>query len=112
MKDFILNAVRVTLSFPGKALLGLAKFVSPFTIKNQYIREVYRKNITLFRLHLLLAILVVLPFVSVVFVYALTLSLVVATKDFVLELVDDLRYEWLSVYRPIARGFKEGLPRD
>lgn len=112
MKDFILNAVRVTLSFPGKALLGLAQFVSPFKVKNEYIRDVYRRNINLFRLHLALAILVVLPFVSVVFAYTLTLAVLLATKDCVLELVDYLSHEWLAVYRPIARGFKEGLPRD
>lgn len=112
MKDFLLKTLAKTIELPAKALVGAAKFLSPFTIKNEYIKQVYRKNITLFRIHLALSILVLSVPVLFIFVYAFALGALVAIKDFIFEAVDDLSYEFKSVYRPIVRGFKEGLPRD
>lgn len=112
MKDFLLKTLAATIEFPCKALVAVAKRVSPFTIKNEYIKQVYRNNINLFRIHLALSVLLLMVPVVFIFVYALTLGALVALKDFIFEAADDLRYEFLAVYRPIVRGFKEGLPRD
>lgn len=112
MKEFLLKTLAATIEFPCKALVAVAQRVSPFTIKNEYIKQVYRNNINLFRLHLALSILLLLAPVLFIFAYAFTLGVAVAIKDFIFEAADDLRYEFLAVYRPIVRGFKGGLPRD
>jgi len=111
MKNFFLKLLTKTIELPSKALVATARFVSPFNIKNEYIKAVYQNNINLFRVHLALSILVMTPPVLVIFVYAFTLGAGIAIKDFIVEANDDLRYEFLSVYRPIARGFREGLPK-
>jgi hypothetical protein len=112
MKDFLLKTLAKTIEVPGKAVVSTAKFVSPFLIKNQYIRELYRKNINLFRLHLALSVLLLSVPVVIICLWGTFLGAVVAIKDFLVELTEELTYEFKSVYRPIVRGFKEGLPRD
>ncbi len=97
---------------PGKGVVKLGKLVSPFKVENQYIRAVYRKNINLFRLHLLVSLLIMAVPVVVVVTMLLGVAFITHMLNFFVECADDLSYEFRSVYRPIARGFKEGLPRD
>jgi hypothetical protein len=97
---------------PGKVLIALAKFVSPFKVTNQYVRKVYRNNINLFRIHLALSLIVMAGPVLITLVFLLSLAGCKATIDFFSEVASDLYYEAKSVFKPIVRGFKEGLPRD
>lgn len=111
-KKTVNNVAYTILNAPGRALVKLGKLVSPFKVENQYIRGVYRKNINLFRLHLLVSLLIMAVPVVVVFTMLLGVAFITHILNFFVECVDDLKYEVRSVYRPIVRGFKEGLPRD
>lgn len=112
MKKKLIKLWNAFVSAPGNALIALTKFVSPFKVENPYIRSVYRKNINLFRIHLALAIVVMVIPVTTALVFLLSLASVKCTYTFLADIAGDLYYEGRAVFRPIARGFKEGLPRD